>query len=370
MINNYKALARELSEAKIVGLGEAYHFSGALHQEMKNLALELIKQKKHSSIFLENPKDKTRTINLWLMGQVELTKKQISHRLYRVWRTDDFLEFLYEIKKSNLNRKNKVQLFGIDIREPDEYIREILRRSPEEIQNRIRQLFSFSTIKSWRKVELRCLAKDKKAINKIDKDLFSLSLIEEECGVPLKAADAFRGIKSWLEYLSAMKGDYGKVLETRDLAMFQNFEALSASRVNDGIVLIGHAVHTIPYSKGVQAGTYDFKLKKMLGHRIHQKYKDKFKMVYFTANTMGGALDAAEDSIESALSEQIGFVKRRIILEELEIRESIWPYKKALLLSHFKNKPQKKYQLQYSSVFTLRIPMIRKIFDYLSFVHF
>ena len=357
-------LPSSLLKARIVGLGEPLHRCNEVHRQMGRLVNALLEDGNCRLILLENPVTQTDFIDRWVNGKIRASQSELERHLYGIWQTREFMRLLKEIRKFNLkNSSLPVRIRGIDIRQVGtdvEIIRKTLANKRELA--RLKRLNFFRRYKSWREIENRCLDGSKKDLRTIRNDLARLKKIKI---TQVELKDPVERIKTWLSYLSALERDWGKGLEIRDKQMYRIFrKRIDALPSDQTALLIGHALHLIPRSTRQEYPPDNYRLRRMLGESIGDKFGSKYRYIHVTLS-QHSSLIPQDDTVEYFCRNLSAENHKLIVrIEDLQRKPTYLKHVKWISRFSVKNRRERKAELNQPT--TINVKCLRKV-DFVSF---
>lgn len=308
-----------LTNRSLVGVGEAAHGSGGLHDLAAGLIESLIVQSDVRKILFEAPYGSVAPINDLIQRSNLVTARDLAG-LYPIWRSKENLAFFNRLSSLNETLAKPVEIIGIDIRQPFLELSELGAYAPALLKEFPVQ----PEINAFRKFEAAVL---KKAFT-FESSLSSrLTMILEKLALALaldKSLNASRTselsffvtkIKSWVDTYRAFSvhENFNPGLVARDHGMYKSVKNYLS---DSPVVIWAHLGHLIFDSEKVNSKTDIFKMGPLLGTLLKRDLADNFSTV---------ALLAQETSIRGQDGRTITFQALPTTLEgkALDAHESL-----------------------------------------------
>lgn len=241
-IQNPKKILRDISNVRIVGLGEGTHGSATIFEAKNTLAKMLIEEGGYTLFAIEDGPYWGEVLNQYVMGNTEKLPRLNMNVMYT---NDVFMKFIEWLREYNKTKTHKVQIVGVDVT-PNR--NEGMFR---ELDTKTQKNFS-SVLDSINRILVKAtdyLAKEqryqymKMPLEKAEKALIANSVIEIRKWIDKNIADKhesdllFLYTKTLMHYL-----DFSKTI--RDMAMADNMQLILSQKTDEKMIYTAHNSHT------------------------------------------------------------------------------------------------------------------------------
>lgn len=284
-------LPRELAAKRLIGLGEATHGSGGLHELATALMERAITDLGSDTILFEAPHGVVEKINDRISQGLEVGPEDMRD-LYFNWRSREILEFFNRLSRFNRDRR-AINIIGIDIRQPAHDLVKV-KQYLSSAGKSIVDLADFPVsgdVQSFAEFERQILQHQKN----IDKDqsarlLGKLSLIEASLAsvASSKAQREILGsvlrLKAWVRTYShlSVEQEYDQGFLARDEGMAEMAE-FYLPRGKGPALIWAHLAHLVFDSIKVESEHSWFKVGNLLGSILKKKLKFDYSVIALMA---------------------------------------------------------------------------------------